>query len=330
MDGFFWDDESSSSARGDGSTFRPSGRIQQPNLRLRLDEIESDSESESESDDSTARSNYNTDSGTEAGEVDSEDEDEDDSDYAQVETEEDLKKLKVADLKQRLRDLEMPVSGKKAELIQRLLGRGKSTDNVKVWRKSKAKKLLTTLVNDPKSRVHTMTEEEIYKSHEWFQNYPLSKFKIYLNTLQTAAEQRRRIVEEDERIIRLELIRFPRNELTSRGYPYWDTHPSRSFLEKDVRDGRADEMKPMQLWLSRDEYQEFPQHVFRNHVHQEKRKQREPSGFVASRNKKARRMHEKEMKEHKETWKTQQHSADVNELCKKWEDVLIVDTDEEE
>ena len=305
-----------------------------PNPRLKLDEQSDEDDSEYEykneyEEESLPESNSNIcESGTDNidGEGDEDGGEADDD----TPTEEDLQQLKVAELKELLKKFEMPVSGKKHELIQRILGRGKGTKDVKEWKKSKAKKFLLTLINDPKSKVHTMTDEEIYKSHHWFQNYPFSKFKGYLRTLQTAAEERWKVVAMYEREIRLEMIRFPRNELTSRGYPFWHTHLAKSLLEEDVREGRADEMKPKQLWLSRDEYQEFPHPVFCHHVHQEKRKQREQPGWVAKRNKKARKMHEKEMKENKEGWNSRQHKKDINELIEKFENAITLSSDEEE
>ncbi|KAL7530545.1 hypothetical protein ACHAXR_003551 [Thalassiosira sp. AJA248-18] len=139
----------------------------------------------------------------------------------------------------------MPVSGKKIELINRLLGRSvAAAEKVEPWKKSKAKALLSKLIADENSRAHQMTAEEIYKSHPWFQLYPLKNFKTNIKTLQKATSELKKIVREDEREIWSELVAFPRPELTCRGYPFWHIHPARKLLEKDVTDGKADQMKP--------------------------------------------------------------------------------------
>ena len=305
----------------------------QPNPRLKLD-AQSESSSSQDEDHLSESSDNDYELGSDDGGEGDPDSDSSEADGIQApETEEDLKKLKVWELKELLRAFEMPVSGRKAELIQRILGRGKGTKDVKDWKKSKAKIFLSTLINDPKSRVHNMTDEEIYSSHIWFQNYTFTKFKGYLGTLQSVVEERKRVVAMNEREVRLEMVRFPRNELTTRGYPFWHTHLARTLLENDVRiirEALADEMTPKELWLSIDEYQEFLQTVFCHHVHQEKRRQREKPGWVVKRNKKARKMHEKEMNEKKEGWNSRQYAKDINDLCEKWENVITLSSDEEE
>jgi hypothetical protein len=215
----------------------------------------------------------------------------------------------------------MPVSGRKQELIDRLLGRGptKVTD----WKKSKAKVILSSLIDDENSSVHRMTAEEIHNSHPLFKTYKLEKFKGYLETLQKAAENLRNIVREDEREIWSELIAFPRAEMTIRGYPFWDTHDARDLLEKDVKDGKANRLAPSELRKTREEYKEFPPLVFCRHVQQERRRQREPSGWVVKRNKKARKMLEKEVSEEKNKWEEEKYKNDIKELCAVWEDMRV-------
>ena len=51
------------------------------------------------------------------------------------ESEEELQKLTVEVLQLRWRELELSVLGRKAELIERLLGGGKMTGKVKEWKK---------------------------------------------------------------------------------------------------------------------------------------------------------------------------------------------------
>lgn len=267
-----------------------------PNPRLQVDiESDSDSDPESGSEGEEEKEEYDD---VELPSQPSRDEENNG-------TEEELNKLTVIKLKERFRQLELPVSGRKNELIDRLMGRGKTTGNVKEWRKSKAKSFLVKLIEDENSKVHKMTAEEIYKSHDWFQNYSFAKFKTYLRTIQAADVYLKNVVDDDEREIWSELIAFPRGEMTVRGYPFWHIHAARDLLEKDVRCGNADEIKPKELWEARVEYQAFPELVFCHHVHQEKRQQREEPGWVDKRNKKARKMHEDEVMSNKESWDVQ-------------------------
>lgn len=305
-----------------GPTHRSFVQQIQQNPRLMID-TESDSDSEEEYDedsDDDIGDDEDDNDGDEGGDDEEDMEEvEEEKQEAPIETKESLQKLTVVALKQRLRELGLTMTGRKADLIDRLLGGEKKTEKVKEWKKSKAKAFLAKLIAEKSSLVHTMTAEEIYTSHPWFQNYPLGKFKTYLQTLQTAAEKLRSAVRDDNKEIEAELIAFPRQEMTIRGYPYWHIHPARALLEMDVKNGKTDEMKPYELWETRVEYGDFPELVFCGHVHQEKRRQREEAGWVAKRNKKAQQMHEKEVMENKESWGAQQHSREVDKLCEMWE-----------
>jgi hypothetical protein len=61
-------------------------------------------------------------------------------------------------------------------------------------------------------------------------------------------------------------------------------------------------LKPKELWKTKREYKEFPLDVFRNHIHQEKRFQREGPYWQLKRNKKGMRKHEADVKELKRGW----------------------------
>lgn len=66
--------------------------------------------------------------------------------------------------------------------------------------------------------------------------------------------------------------------------------------------GKAYKMKPKELWSTKKEYKDFPLDVFRNHIHQEKRFQREGPYWQLKRNKKGLRRHEAHVKELKRGW----------------------------
>ena len=242
------------------------------------------------------------------------------ADATDADTEAHLTSLTNDELKKRLKKKGLKVSGKKAELVGRLMGR--EPPKVKEWKKSIGKLLLRKLINDKKSWVHNMEAKEIHESHQLFSCYPLSKFKEYLATLQQAAAAKDEIIRVNEREVLADLMAFPRGDLTDRGYPFWDTHPARYLLEEDVRarkSGNLEDMEPKQLWLKRNEYQDFPLAVFRDHIHQEKRKQREEPGWVVKRNKKGQKMHEKEVTAIKDALDSEQYTKQVNDMMKRWE-----------
>ena len=101
---------------------------------------------------------------------------------------------------------------------------------------------------------------------------------------------------------------------TLQGYPFWDTHLANESLQKDVKNGLADQIKPSALRKLRKEYQAFPTRVFCGHVHQEKRSQREKPYWILKRNKIGMKRHEEEAKDIKGDWERQHMEKDINEL----------------
>ena len=71
----------------------------------------------------------------------------------------------------------------------------------------------------------------------------------------------------------------------------------------------------MALRLSRKELKAFPPSVFCDHIHQEKRKQREGAFWVHKRNKKGLKRHEEEVKAMKSEWE-QELDEDIRSLTK--------------
>ena len=244
-------------------------------------------------------------------------------------TEENLKKLTNAQLQGLLRKRKMKTTGKKSVLINRLLGKdgGKAKQQ---WKKSLAKSLLSSLINNKKSKIHHMTAEEIWDSDPIFQQYPFDKFEEYLTTLQKAAanEEEIALINDDE--FWTEMIAYPRDIVTDRGVPYWDSHPASSLLAEDVRDGTADMIKPKELHQMRIQYTEFPLKVFRQHIYQERRRLREEPGWVEKRNKLAQKMHENEMNALSEEWDTKRKEADISDMCKMWEQLRLHDDDDDD
>ena len=204
-------------------------------------------------------------------------------------TEESLKKMKNVELQNILKDLGLKKSGKKAELIDRILGREAVAEKKKKpkWKNSKARAMLVRMLMDKQSNVHKMTSKEIQASHKWFQEYDPTSFNRYVRDLRKVSTKKVAVVVEDNDIIKRELNRFPRPSKTIRGEPFWDNHPAKLLLREDVKAGKHLEMKPKLLRQTRSEYKEFSLETFRAHVYQEKRHQKELPMRISRRNKKA-------------------------------------------
>lgn len=187
------------------------------------------------------------------------------------------------------------------------------------------KPLFLKLLTDPSRPLKGMSAKEVYDSHSIFQQYPFVRFKDNMKSLAKQVkidEEWAKIeVEDVERDMKL----VKRHKLTVRGYPFWNTHRANKLLCEDVKSGKllllngnhdqhnntnfhiaflgkANEMKPKDLWKSRNEYKEFPLDVFRGHVHQEKRAQREGPYWQVKRNKKGLKKHNEHTKKLKEEW----------------------------
>jgi len=96
--------------------------------------------------------------------------------------------------------------------------------------------------------------------------------------------------------------RNPRNKLTSRGQPFWDTHQANDLLAKDVKSGKASTMTPLILHSTRPEYQEFHLEVFRKHIYQEIQKQEGQQYWLPKRNLIALKAHLAETQEDASKW----------------------------
>lgn len=233
------------------------------------------------------------------------------SDNNAMTEEERLSMKSNAELKGLLRDKGWSQQGNKSVLVNRLLGKEKSAKKKVEWKKSRARELLQRLMYDDKSYVHNKTASEVYLTHEWFQDYPLGKFQVYFKDMKAAMEKHKRQVAMDNEAIERELARFPRNQMTNRGYPFWDTHEASRLLRRDVEAGTDQTMKPEQLRLTEDKYQEFPLSVFRNHLYQERRRQKELKMKMVQRNKIGKKKHLAEIEKNKTDWERAASNVEV-------------------
>jgi hypothetical protein len=189
---------------------------------------------------------------------------------------------------QQLKDLlklrDLPVSGKKADLIARLetySGRPKPS---KKWANSQAKKDLKKALLDLNHPFYSMTPDAVHNSHDKYRQYPL--FKEYFVEMKKRVAEEKERVKMDDSMAKEHLSSFPRAAINKRGYPHWDSHAAQQWLQVDVANGLHKTMKPRKLRKTRECYKEFPKDVFAKRVHAEIARQKAAGFWADKRNKK--------------------------------------------
>jgi methionine synthase II (cobalamin-independent) len=204
-----------------------------------------------------------------------------------------LEDLTINELKPLLKERGLPVSGRKAALIDRLRNGASGGPKPKPWQHSDAKKALKKALLDPTSPIHNMSFEEVLNSDPRYKQYP--NFAKYYRDLKKSVEEEKIQVQADDAAARMHLMNFPRSHLNERGYPHWDTHNAKAFLETDVANKLHEKMKPSQLRKTRSAYKEFPPEVFAQRVHREVAKQKAAKFWAHKRNKKGMKKYLKEI-----------------------------------
>jgi hypothetical protein len=108
-----------------------------------------------------------------------------------------------------------------------------------------------------------------------FKQFKYANFRTNLNNLRKDFIDRRKRSAFDEAALKNDRQLVQRGTQTHRGYPFWPETEASKLLEIDLKEGKHRQMKPAALYTTRPEYQVFPLDVFRDHVHQELRSQRE-------------------------------------------------------
>jgi hypothetical protein len=106
---------------------------------------------------------------------------------------------------------------------------------------------------------------------------------------------------------------YPPKSVTWHGYPYFHRHEAFKLLQMDVESGLAKKLKPASLQKYRVEYEIFPPKVFRGHVYQEERAQREKGYWTHQRNQDGRERRDKEVEEMKSEWENEHFLEDREE-----------------
>lgn len=165
------------------------------------------------------------------------------------------------------------------------------------WMKSRAKELLEKLIADESSYIHAdgMDVDQIYISDPLFKQYKIENFRTNYRNLVAKIDLERYAVEFDQQAYNKEIEKFVRNDRTKRGYKFWDGDEAQRLMKEDAKHKRTEGLKPQDLWESREAYKAFPLDVFRGHIYQEERRQKEKAYWQKRRNDKARKDHERFM-----------------------------------
>ena len=248
--------------------------------------------------------------------------------------------LKVSELKPLLKERGLILSGRKAEMVSRLEeydaarptsksgGEAAMTSTTKwkaeeKWASSFAKAMLVRLFRDEKSKIHSMTPDEIHSAHPAFKCYPRKRFLPNLCNLKTSLELEKRIVAQDERNFERDMARFPRGEFTSRGKLFWDSHRANEILKQDLDVGKLKSMRPKDLWLTRPEYRDFDSDDFCKYVHQELRARREKPYWIPKRNQAGLQKHNAEVLANKNEFDNHVTEEDLDGIRKSFSSMYV-------
>ena len=97
-----------------------------------------------------------------------------------------------------------------------------------------------------------MTVAEVHASHALFAKYPLNEFKRYYRNMTGIADKRKARLKSHSQTMEEHFQNWSRaGAMTSQGNYFWDEQDACTFLERDVKSGKVNEMSKEQLWESR-------------------------------------------------------------------------------
>ena len=185
------------------------------------------------------------------------------------------------------------------------------SEKLERWENSTAKQVLSTLLRDTTSWANTIINSDpnfgvlrsrstnktigtIHGRNVLFTRYPLKNFVTNLRSLKNAIDTEFINVDFDQEAYDKEIIKYPMQRMLKVGYPRWN-HPdnhAKKLLEEDTKkDGlyEKENLKPKDLKVTRPEYREFPDDVFRSRVYKALSGHREKPYWQNERNKSMRK-----------------------------------------
>ena len=145
-------------------------------------------------------------------------------------------------------------------------GKAKKKKKTPKWRNSNEKEVLRKDIVDFKV-TEDMAAAQVYEMHNGiYKKFELKHFTTNLRNLRKSVEADRERMYFDSAAYYSDMSkqRPPRSQTK----PHWNTHVAKDLLEIDLDEGLNTVMTPLELWLTRGEYQVFELEVFRKHIHQ--------------------------------------------------------------
>lgn len=118
----------------------------------------------------------------------------------------------------------------------------------------------------------------VHKLRKEFEDVPINNFLRMKNTVADLKER----ADDDAELLQFDLGIYA---LASEKHHSWDGSLAQASLIKDLEEGKHVDMKPKDLWLSRQEYQHFKLKTFRDHINQEERAKRETNYWIVKKKK---------------------------------------------
>ena len=146
------------------------------------------------------------------------------------------------------------------------------------WRNSEPRAIL---IEDLVGGILSLDDDEIpaqvawdttYKHLAEFANVPFEQFQARLKDHREQVEGDLGRAYQERNNYFHDRALFPRKLTNHRGEPIFDLHPAKMLLRSDVAEGKHKVMKPLLLWQSRVEYQQFRLEIFRHRIYQEVRR----------------------------------------------------------
>jgi hypothetical protein len=185
------------------------------------------------------------------------------------------------------------------------------SEKLERWENSTAKQVLSTLLRDKtswankiinsdpsfgvlRSRSTNKTIGTIHVRNKLFTRYPLKNFITNLRSLKNAIDTEYINVDFDQEAYDKEIVKYPMQQMLKVGYPRWN-HPdnhAKKLLEEDTKkDGlyEKENLKPKDLKVTRPEYHNFPDEIFRNRLYKAKSAHKEKPYWQNERNKSMRK-----------------------------------------
>lgn len=154
--------------------------------------------------------------------------------------------------------------------------KSKDGEEVEPWINSEAKHILREMIVAGTVN-KTSNPHDVFKLNELFALYDFSNFKTNLsNLIEAVAKDYTRLQLDMEAFghdVALKDILRAENPPPKPKYPSWHEHEARHLLRDDIAKGLHKIHDPIDLWMTREEHQEFPLDVFRNHIYQEEDKE---------------------------------------------------------